>query len=331
MSLAGVNYINIALMVLSMTAAFVVPFELFLFSYAVLGPAHYLTEISWLHDRQYFTRRKTDYLWLLACCVGVFMGSSYVLGSGLYVPALYAISTELIIAAFGIALIVVLFNNWPSRGIAAVLLVVGILLFRSERWVDLVFAIYLPTLIHVFIFTGAFLLLGALKSHSKSGYVAFGVFIISALVCLLVSPGYQAEAGAYVRDSYRDFSILSVRLIQDLGMGTVSQFRDIYESDAGQAAMRFIAFAYTYHYLNWFSKTSVIKWHEVPRSRFLAVGLIWAASLGIYAYDYSLGLRWLFFLSFAHVLLEFPLNHQSFIGIGRSVRERIRSPAPMTA
>ena len=39
----------------------------------------------------------------------------------------------------------------------------------------------------------------------------------------------------------------------------------------------------------------------------------------------------LFFLSFAHVLLEFPLNHQSFIGIGRSVRERIRSPAPMTA
>ena len=227
MSLARVNYINIALMVLSMVAAFVVPFELFLFSYAVLGPAHYLTEISWLHDRQYFARRKTDYLWLLGCSVGIFLGSSYVLGNGLYIPALSAIATELIIAAFGIALIVVLFTNWQGRIISAALLVVGILLFRSERWVDLIFAIYLPTLIHVFLFTGAFLLLGALKSHSRSGYAAFVVFLGCALVCLLAEPGYRVETGAYVRESYRDFSVVSVRLIQDLGMGTISEFRDI--------------------------------------------------------------------------------------------------------
>jgi hypothetical protein len=31
-----------------------VPFELLLLSYVVLGPAHYFTEISWLHDRNYF-------------------------------------------------------------------------------------------------------------------------------------------------------------------------------------------------------------------------------------------------------------------------------------
>jgi hypothetical protein len=31
--------------------------------------------------------------------------------------------------------------------------------------------------------------------------------------------------------------------------------------------MRLIAFAYQYHYLNWFSKTSIIKWHEVTRAR----------------------------------------------------------------
>src|ERR1043165_8502495 len=41
-------------MIFSCVAAFVLPFELFLFSYAVLGPLHYLTEISWLHDRKYF-------------------------------------------------------------------------------------------------------------------------------------------------------------------------------------------------------------------------------------------------------------------------------------
>ena len=41
-----VNYLNIALMVLSAGLAFRFPFELFLFSYTVLGPLHYLSEIS---------------------------------------------------------------------------------------------------------------------------------------------------------------------------------------------------------------------------------------------------------------------------------------------
>lgn len=51
-----INYANIGLMLLSCAAAYVVPFELFLFSYAVLGPLHYLTEISWLNDRGYFVK-----------------------------------------------------------------------------------------------------------------------------------------------------------------------------------------------------------------------------------------------------------------------------------
>jgi hypothetical protein len=81
--------------------------------------------------------------------------------------------------------------------------------------------------------------------------------------------------------------------------------------------MRFIAFAYLYHYLNWFSKTEVIKWHQVPKVRLIAIAALWLFSLGIYAYDYALGLQWLFFLSFSHVLLEFPLNYLSIVGIGK--------------
>ena len=30
----------------------------------------------------------------------------------------------------------------------------------------------------------------------------------------------------------------------------------------------FLAFAYTYHYLNWFSKTLIIKWHQVAKKKF---------------------------------------------------------------
>ena len=35
-----VNHLNIGLMVASMAAAFTLPFEVFLISYAVLGPLH---------------------------------------------------------------------------------------------------------------------------------------------------------------------------------------------------------------------------------------------------------------------------------------------------
>src|SRR5262245_18143978 len=68
-----VNYLNIGLMIVAMLAAFVRPFELFLFAYAFLGPLHYLTEISWLHDRNYFTRGKYDCLVLIgiACVIAV--------------------------------------------------------------------------------------------------------------------------------------------------------------------------------------------------------------------------------------------------------------------
>ena len=92
--------------------------------------------------------------------------------------------------------------------------------------------------------------------------------------------------------------------------------------------MRFIAFANTYHYLNWFSKTEVIKWHQVPRKQLLTVLLLWVASVALYAYDYYVGLVALYFLSMLHVLLEFPLNYRSFIGIYEEIKLRL---APASA
>ena len=62
---ARLDYANIGLMLISFGVAMVVPFELFLFSYAVLGPAHYLTEIAWLHERKYFTHGPRDYVVLV--------------------------------------------------------------------------------------------------------------------------------------------------------------------------------------------------------------------------------------------------------------------------
>ena len=99
----------------------------------------------------------------------------------------------------------------------------------------------------------------------------------------------------------------------------------IFYSNAGIMLMRFIAFAYLYHYLNWFSKTEVIRWHKVPKVRFIGVIALWLVACGLYAYDYAVGLSFLFFLSFTHVLLEFPLNVTSIIGIGKETRSIIKN------
>src|SRR5580704_7041859 len=48
------DIVHLGLMLAALAITYVVPFELLLLSYVVLGPAHYLTEISWLHDRKYF-------------------------------------------------------------------------------------------------------------------------------------------------------------------------------------------------------------------------------------------------------------------------------------
>jgi hypothetical protein len=99
---------------------------------------------------------------------------------------------------------------------------------------------------------------------------------------------------------------------------------DVFTHEAVLRLVRFLAFAYTYHYLNWFSKTSIIQWHAVPRRRLTAIGVAWVVSIGLYAVDYEWGLRWLFLLSLMHVLLEFPLNHRCFMEIGGEVRRRMR-------
>jgi hypothetical protein len=80
---------------------------------------------------------------------------------------------------------------------------------------------------------------------------------------------------------------------------------------------RFLAFAYTYHYLNWFSKTGIIRWHEVSGARLTAISGIYIASLALYAYDYRVGLTALFALSLIHVLLEFPLDVRTIAALGR--------------
>jgi hypothetical protein len=329
------NYVNIGLMLLSAGIAFILPFDLFLFVYAVLGPAHYLTEISWLHERRYFTTGKKDYLLLGVLAVLLFV-SGYVLKDLRFFQRdklWYVLSTSFIYIAFFAALVMVVFKDSFARFVGIILVCVTAVIVKNPR-VEMLFAIFIPTLVHVFVFTGLFILYGAMKSRSLSGYISFAVFLICPLLFIWVDAP-QHMISEYARHTYHYFQVLNTELFDYLRPGK-NQGMDVnhflFDSSAGVKIMRFIAFAYTYHYLNWFSKTSIIKWHEISKVRLLVIGVLWLFSVGLYRYDYKLGFDWLFLLSFMHVFLEFPLNHTSFIGIFTEAKRMLGfAPAKMAA
>jgi hypothetical protein len=334
-----VNYLNIGLMVLSAGLAFLFPFELFLLVYAVLGPLHYLTEISWLHDKSYFTQGRRDYLFLLGITIII-----TVIYFG-WIPSAPKGTIEFFTGlAFLGALFFVLLKDRAARLWAFLIAALALFFFASSEPFRVVFGLFLPTLIHVFLFTAMFILLGALRGKSLSGLVSLMVFAGLAASFFFYHPAHSAyHASDYVRQNYGyfkdngtgsspfiliNFYITKILGLSDFGQGKVPLLDFVknangflYQNPTALALMSFIAFSYTYHYLNWFSKTSIIGWHEISRGRALAILALWGLSLGIYAYDYSMGLQWLFFLSFTHVFLEFPLNQLTLIGIAKEGRK----------
>lgn len=335
MSPRTVDRLNIGLMLVALAAAFALPFEVFLFSYAVLGPLHYLTEISWLHERQFFARGKHDWWWLVAlACVAV-LGAPFVMGK-LHIAVLQPYGQIATFLAFAIAFAFALLRDATLRALFAILAVVITLTFadvNARSW--FMFALLTTTILHVSLFTGVFMLYGALKARSRAGYVACALFALACGVALFAPAAGGTPASDYVKSSYKLFSTLNAELARMLGWGTQStaggapafaQYSDVFVAPGAVAIMRLIAFAYTYHYLNWFSKTSIIGWHKVDRAKLATAVVLWIASLALYAQSFEVGARWLFLLSYAHVLLEFPLNHLSFVGVGQEVWARVRAP-----
>lgn len=311
-----IHYLNIGLMIISAIVAFFLPFELFLFSYGVLGPLHYLTEIGWLHKKNYYTKGKYDFLFLGFMCVLVFY-FSFIKPSknDNLIPHIIALTLLS-------SLIFVFIKDNLYRIVLIVISIIGLALAKAGNNYFVWVGVFLPTIIHVFIFTWAFMLFGVLKNKSRAGYLSVIVLIlISFSFFIIKAPGLQYKVSAYVNKSYDLFSLLNYYLIEFFGLETTvnNQQQVVYETNAGFVIMRFIAFAYTYHYLNWFSKTSVIQWHKVSKKAMTFTIGIWIISVALYVYDYSVGLYALYFLSFLHVFLEFPLNVASFQGIAKSV------------
>jgi hypothetical protein len=296
-NLDRINYVNIGLMLASAALACTLPFEVFLAAYAILGPLHYLTQISWLHDRGFFTTGRWD--WVPLALLGVVsLEASYGHWLGWHGSPF---------AAFGVG-IMAAFVASPIVKVAT--LVTCVALSEPLRdWLParLFFGVFLTTIVHVYLFTGLFILAGSMKSRSRSGYVSLAVYVACGVGLLLVQPATSYKPSAYAVENVDAFGGLVAAMARLLpGQGT---------QPAIVAIGRFLGFAYTYHYLNWFSKTGVIRWHEISGARMAGIGVLWVASVGLYAYDYATGLAALFFLSIVHVFLEFPLDARTLVDV----------------
>ena len=288
----NVDQLNIGLMLVSLCLAYYLPFELVLVSYAFLGPAHYLTQISWLHDRTYFTGTK----WLLAPMI-------FVVGLIAFMPwknHALTMNYSLLCLSASIACALVFAKEWRYRALIFVCLLIPLLAMRFVyQPFAMAIALLLPTVIHIYIFTGSFILLGAIKSGSKWGFLSFAIFVACGLAFFLVAPSDNIINVDFVNSNLSGFDGLADYLAQLLSFGGAVN---------ANSMLGFLSFAYTYHYLNWFSKTEVIKWHLIPPKRWVVISAIYTLSISIYLLDYKAGFVALLFLSLLHVVLEFPLN-----------------------
>lgn len=301
--------VHLGLMCLALALAYLVPFELLLLSYVVLGPAHYLTEISWLHDRKYFLPHPS--IPLLLCIVGVtaaFITDGYWFGVAFWVTFVACA-----IFAAGTAMQSMI---WLMAAAALTILVLA----PGSNFIIL--ATLLPTLIHVSLFTLVFMVLGAWRAGSRGQALLVAAYLASIALIVALPPS-DATAVPLFAEAARDyFGGVAPALGRVIGFPKLTL-------DGRFAGL--LAFVYTYHYLNWFIKAEITGWFDMPKIRLIAVGAASAASTALYFYDYALGFIVLLMLSLLHVVLEFPLNTIALRQLGaltaQSVMQRVRQRA----
>jgi hypothetical protein len=282
---------------------YVLPFELVLLSYVFLGPAHYLTEISWLHDRKYFLPHRGIALALIVVALAVsFVENAFWFGVIVWIAFLVCALLAgartalqgMILVIMALAATIFLYSHGPGFAIVGVLL---------------------PTLVHVSLFTLVFMVLGAARSRSRAQFGLVLAYLAALALIVAVPPSAATAIPALATLAHDSFGNVPQALGYALGMPGL-------KLDARLTGL--LSFVYTYHYLNWFIKAEVIRWADVPKSRLALMAALSGAATAFYFYDYVLGFALLLSLSLTHVLLEFPLNSVSIRQLGALAGDNAR-------
>lgn len=312
---AKIDLINLVLIFLSLFISLMLPFELFLFSYAVLGPLHYLTEINWLHQKDYFVKDKR-YIWILLGLTLLLTAISLIkyLKIDFFSGFLFSYSkwftNLLIISSFFFSIGLILFKEVKKIiGSLIVAFVLGGLFLKFIPFSFVMVGVFLPTLIHVYLFTMLFMVFGTLKKPSVYGVAAIVMLALAPFFIFYNPFAFSLQISESVKTIFLESRFKNVIISFNQLLNDIPVLEFNFASGVLIKIQSFIAFAYTYHYLNWFSKTSVIGWNKnLSKSKLLLILILWMASMALYAYSYKMGIITLFFLSMFHVVVEFPLN-----------------------
>ena len=181
-----IDAIHFALLLAAAGLAYLLPFELVLLSYVFLGPSHYLTEISWLHDRNYFLPRRGVALALIV----VALAASFVENATWFGVIVWtAFVTCALLAGARTAL----------QSVVLVMLAMAATFFLASRGPGFaIIGVLLPTLVHVSLFTLVFMVLGATRSRSPAqfGLVVVYLAVLTAILTILPSSATTIPAFA---------------------------------------------------------------------------------------------------------------------------------------
>ena len=290
---------NFIALILSAVAATLAPLQTFIFVYAFVGPFHYLTEIAWLRKKEFYFGGG-----LVSPRVFVVVASALCLAASVDMVIHRGITGY----AVGLLLVLSLSARVKNPSVLLAALVAGYCAKFLVHGLVLFLAAILPTVVHVYVFTVLFIVSGLVRSSERPMLAWVNPLLLLAMPVLLLRGSWSYLApGSYWVHAEAGFSELHRYLAGLLG-ANLHPGMTMMTDPAATGVMRVLAFIYMYHYLNWFAKTELLKWHLVSRRSWVTILALYGLSIGCYLYSFVLGFYIVNFLSLLHVLLELPLN-----------------------
>ena len=323
-----IDIFNLGLLFVSFLLAYLLPFRVFLYGFAILGPLHYLTEINWLNSKSYFIPNKRNFrfptlvlafLYSLPFIFKIPFFNQIIVALTLtdILQEYHSWTNGIFLGVVGFSIGLVFFKKDIIGLLLGLLFGGSILFFHNNVTYNTWVGIFFPTIIHVYLFTLLFMLYGTLKTKSKVGYLNVFLLILAPFIIVLLDINPENyHFPKEIKATYIDnsFHYLNVKLSQLIGGSDGTGF--YFYNAIDLKIQLFIAFAYIYHYLNWFSKTAIIGWHKtIDKKKGVVIIALWLTSVALFFYDFTTGGLVTFFLSILHGRDELPLNTVSIKGI----------------
>lgn len=311
-----IGVINLLLIAFSFLISFLYPISTFILAYAILGPLHYLTQLNWLSQKDFFSKNgllKYSIIILSGIATLIYLAEfKSVINIDWYLGRTF-IATIVIIAVL-VTIIGLSKSDLKKKIIFLTPVILIALLLSSNTYYLIIIGVLFVSVIHVYLFTLLHMLSGFAKKRATLDLVNSAVMIVVPIIIYFYPVSHYSPSEEYFSNN-QFISGLANNISYLLG----------YRSDSINTVVFlklvwFIAFAYLYHYLNWFSKTKIIHWDDgLTKKKTIVICSISLLFSCVYLLGFEIGLIATLFLSYLHVFAELPINYLSIKNILHSI------------